>query len=158
MGESEVSSANTAAVVGVGVALEAGRELDALVAGRVMGERVESRRFVFRNYGDWMYSDTADYDEGPCIPVDAVKGYLPAYSTDIAAAWLVVEKMREAEWCGALDSLGFDGAEWRCVLWATHGDDPTTFHHGRGHTAPLAICRAALAAIRAATAPKETSE
>lgn len=71
---------------------EAGRELDALVAERVMGHRTEVRKAVWWGYGDWHSSDFPDQMNIRCIPVDNVKGFLPEYSTDIEAAWEVLEK------------------------------------------------------------------
>lgn len=71
-------------------------------------------------------------------------GGIPAYETDIAAAWDVVEKMRE---------MGF---EFDCcqepngVCWArfTHADGRTSAKYV-STPMPLAICRAALAAVEA---------
>ena len=107
--------------------LEAGRELDALVAERVMGLRMVSHK-------------TATYDP---TPDDAPIGRfadVPRYSTDVAAAWGVVERVlklghyfkiaphcfyKPPAWIIQLDVLGDVLAE----------------------TFPLAICRAALKAV-----------
>lgn len=75
----------------------------------------------------------------------------PEYSTDIAAAWQVVEKMRTDGWRFDLyDSF----AGWRATfgrpggidrgenMWVLRASD-------RHETAPEAICRAALAALEA---------
>jgi len=67
---------------------------------------------------------------------------LPRYSTDIAAAWLVVEKLKmtvkpsvlqveEARWLADVRGVCDDDRPWR----------------GYGPTAPIAICLAALAAV-----------
>lgn len=69
----------------------------------------------------------------------------PAYTTDIAAAWQVVEKMLQR---GVIDGLypAYDGDKflhWCCV---TDIDGNRQGH--TADTAPLAICRAALAATR----------
>jgi hypothetical protein len=105
--------------------LVAGRELDALVAERVMG---------------WVQEEPQPH------PVNSFAIYFggpPPYSTDIAAAWQVVERMREQEYSIALDS----------DTWLKH---PYAVHFIGGNsgcvsctadTAPLAICRAALKAV-----------
>ena len=120
--------------------MEAGRELDALVAEKVMG---------------WSYQDFPDgpcphvkhwYATSPC-PNDAMdpswRGRLPCFSTDIAAAWEVVEKD---------DGWGFD---WRLKRWAASSKPWTCIadritdsrrFYVEAVTAPLAICLAALAA------------
>src|SRR5919106_517365 len=91
--------------------MEAGRELDALVAEKVMG---------------W-----PDYAE---------KNHCPEYSTDIAAAWLIVE-----EFVPAYDlSLTWHNGAWetRFILWGA----PMQHYTGKGNSEMLAICRAALKA------------
>lgn len=106
----------------------ADRCLDALVAERVMG--------IVSNVGvvGWMLDS---------------RGYtvrVPEYSTDIAAAWQVVEKLDftivkvdEGWMVGKLDINAFtndSGVVYGCIY------DP-----GLAETAPLAICRAALLAV-----------
>jgi hypothetical protein len=113
--------------------MEAGRELDALVAERVMkwgiywadtgGEHREPLRGdVDRKREDWS---------------------VPEFSIDISAAWQVVEHLRAQGWG---------------ITISQHHDDPWLVSMGRfanlhtvaiaeeGDTAALAICRAALAA------------
>lgn len=84
---------------------------------------------------------------------------LPAYESDIAAAWLVVERMRElGYWCN-IHSPGIkaDDNDKRRETWliefcrwvpykATHIMDTMK---ADASTAPLAICRAAIAATEA---------
>jgi hypothetical protein len=69
---------------------------------------------------------------------------LPHYSTDIAAAWLVVEQMREMGYWPKVSYL----VDWDTVAkW--HVDflvSPNTAYQ-TADTAPLAICRAALACV-----------
>jgi hypothetical protein len=76
---------------------------------------------------------------------------LPHYSTDIAAAWTVVEKMREiqpekARWF-RIDC--FDG-EWRAGPVMVCGDEDYIDNDVKADTAPRAIC---LAALKACTNP-----
>jgi hypothetical protein len=68
----------------------------------------------------------------------------PRYSTDIAAAFEVVEKMA-ATGRFHLDMLGFDGEEWRC--WISRDDAGETAFIAEAATAPLVICIAALRAL-----------
>lgn len=75
-------------------------------------------------------------------------GDLRAYSTDIAAAWLVVEKMRERFfWLILTDCAGFG---WLAVFneeGPPIDDEPLRRGEGEADFAPLAICRAALQAV-----------
>jgi hypothetical protein len=74
------------------------------------------------------------------------------YSTDMAAAWTVLEKIRTT-----LDPLGREwrqtvsrsGSKWRCEfeLSDDNAGDDTTYYWAEAETAPLAICLAALKAV-----------
>ncbi|HVL12608.1 MAG TPA: hypothetical protein VM529_08590 [Gemmata sp.] len=82
---------------------------------------------------------------------------LPRYSTDIAAAWLVVEKLRQVV-------AGFELLEWpeldepycasfghrlgRAVVEEAGLPSGVGTAEEEGKTAPIAICRAALAYVR----------
>lgn len=74
---------------------------------------------------------------------------LPMFSTHIAAAWLVVEKMREMGYSVCVESWIHGG--WAAEIipneeqFAVHGMGV----HSVDDTAPLTICRAALAALEA---------
>ena len=114
--------------------MKAGRELDALVAEKVFGQKLFRGAVV---YGNWSPQDDG-YDGYVCD--------VPRYSTDIAAAWKVVEQLET----GTDDDLPMlihlfqDCDRWKCcvhlqydhILMATAWED----------TAPLAICIAALKA------------
>jgi len=121
--------------------LEAGEELDALVAENVMGwlripsELNGQQKIVVPPDGnphpmDWWWGRS-------------VYGLVPKYSTDIAAAWEVVERLERDGiflWkLGREDHL----PNWHVSMGRNHGPDIES----EGPTAPLAICRAALAAI-----------
>lgn len=86
---------------------EAGRELDALIANKVMGQ------FAYPNR-------------------------IPRFSTNIAAAWLIVARLIAKGWGFDLRNHG----TWTAVL------DYRDERHATedGDTAPLAICRAVLEA------------
>ncbi len=104
-----------------------GRELDALIAERVMD-------FLKRPDGyykgpDWFYSLEPEYGNmnGPKL--------IPSYSTSIEAAWEVVKRMLSKNNIFQLKKIGVD---WEADF-APHND--------YGDTAPHAICLAALKAV-----------
>jgi len=100
--------------------MKAGRELDALVAEKVMG---------------WH----PDLCGGK---YEAVK--IPAYSSSISAAWEVVEKLQERALCVALEWTITDG--W--AFGITPHDFPYEFCiKENASSIPLAICLAALKTV-----------
>lgn len=106
--------------------MEAGREMDALVSEKVMEREVSSY---------WV--------SGVDIKYESLKNHLGRrlahYSTDIAAAWEVVEKLHLI----IGESVGSDGSHWYCTdKW----DDQEATVEVCADSAPLAICRAALMA------------
>lgn len=106
--------------------LEAGRELDALVAEKVMGypkEIISINGSVKSPNGDWM---VREIDE---------------YSTDISAAWEVAEKLGSFWIDHTVSDLGID------VEFFTSLDHSKERLVATADTAPLAICRAALLAV-----------
>ena len=129
--------------------MPAGRELDALVAEKVMGWCITAwndgepwgNREVFPPF-EPINGIPADCD---CIS-HSEAGEPPHYSTDIAAAWEVVEK---------LDGGGERGTFW----WMISSPGNDTMYSARifegsveivgamAPTAPLAICRAALRTV-----------
>ncbi len=104
--------------------MPAGREMDALIFERVM-------ELAFGSTGK---NTTA-----------------PHYSTDIAAAWEVVEKFAHNHRNNLAVEMGFShfglvaypGGEWFCSLGLNDG----VTHSAKAETAPLAICRASLIAV-----------
>ena len=120
-----------------------GRELDALVA-----EKVLSLEVVKNKKGGWSLGPPDYYDSyGEMILFNP----LPSYSEDIAAAWEVLEKIRDTfdplgrEW---RPNIHYSGKEhgWRAEFELSDdgpGDD-TTYYFGEAKTAPHAICLAAL--------------
>jgi hypothetical protein len=157
--------------------LEAGRELDALVAEKVMGwQRLGEDDYSKPGHPLGLLSDFDQKGPHPRIQSpesgafyfcpcqdgryqrpDAIEP--PFYSTDIAAAWQVVERIKELEGCGLFVTWANaeygDPSHWE-VGFVEAGDE------GYGHeqrivatadTAPLAICGAALAAVAAQTTP-----
>lgn len=90
--------------------MPAGREMDYLIAEKVLELSI-------------LKDGT-----GILLPIDL---QVKNYSTDIAAAWGVVEKFPTM-------SLTFRGKYWFCDL------NQVDFDYTQADTAPLAICRAAL--------------
>jgi hypothetical protein len=119
-----------------------GRELDALIAEKVMGLEVS-----FTIYPP----EGADGYEIQKIGGDCFDGCtklhwssMPEYSTDIAAAWEVVEKVRTKKISVSLVTCWDDSKDmmqWVCKIeWG--GTD--RFEFALQDTAPHAICLAAL--------------
>jgi hypothetical protein len=120
------------------------RKLDALVAERVMGEHTpvfiphDPSTFltdIRSENGNWYL--TSDYEAGD------VPYWCPLpFSTNIAAAWMVVEKLREQSIAVTVSTMG---------PRAETGVHTTVCGTGSPHTwaesAPLAICLAALKAV-----------
>lgn len=103
--------------------MEAGRELDALIEERVMG-------LPGAHIGGW--DDPRELPDGRVLP-----GLNPRpFSSDIAAAWEVVERM---------ESQGYRFCIWTHAVecWPADGSSPA---RAEGQ-APLAICLAALKAV-----------
>ena len=124
--------------------LEPGRELDALVAEQVMGS---IRAGAYEN-GEPYYSPHHS-DSG--LTLDVISP-APDYSTDIAVAWTVVEKVMHLKvsddtiqpafqvMASSYDDVYYAG-------WCSLGSN--TYHWKCAPTAPHAICLAALAATGA---------
>jgi hypothetical protein len=121
--------------------IAAGRELDALVAEKVMGWQ-RGRRYGNGN-GEWIIDGKTS--------VSRTWDSTPHYSTDIAAAWLVVERTtRERDWRWQISVVRGLAHVWLVPIWhaATEADlRAQPDYMVEDETAPLAICRAALVAI-----------
>jgi hypothetical protein len=102
--------------------IEPGRELDALVAGKVMGFKIEQTN-----------SETCTIWDG-----SEVRYFEP--STDISAAWEIVEKFGEM-----LVRRRLGGTDYRAWIQTDLYGKCEVYAHGK--TAPEAICKAALYAV-----------
>lgn len=107
--------------------MTAGRELDAWIAEKVMG------------------------NPPPVVPpgvwpqeLHSWQDRLPLYSTDIAAAWEVVEKLKSLGFKVGVDEEGSDLAA--CVVAKSERGIVHVIASETAATAPLAICLAALRA------------
>lgn len=111
---------------------EAGRRLDILVAKQVMGWKLGRR---YGNGGqEW-----ASYREMSGVPMTVE--HTPQFSTDIGAAWRVVETLT--------DDRGSD-VMWRAEFFKKRfGFESDNQFVEFADTAPLAICLAALKAVEA---------
>lgn len=129
-----------------------GRELDALVAEKVMDKTVikytDEYLYVMHDLGgDFFgkkYMCTVDVHNNTFnmhIPGKTI-AIVRAYSTDISAAWEVVEKLQWAE-----PEISWSDEEhcWRMLFWKGANQWP----HPAGETAPHAISLAALKAVGA---------
>lgn len=118
--------------------MNAGRELDALVAERRMGWKAGTLA-LYRE-------QRAEHGEGETA-FDTPAIALPHYSTDIAAAWEVWSLPQHDGW--VVQRWNYDGV-WHHIV--ASGAD--TFERGeflaQEHSLPLAICLAALKALEAA--------
>ena len=136
--------------------MPAGRELDALVAEKVMGWRITAwndgepwgNREVFPPF-EPINGIPADCD---CIS-HSEAGEPPHYSTDIAAAWEVFQKVTDL---GYIPAIAQCTSGWACDFWTEEAADETGrvdyIHKFREYgqvSAPLAICRAALKVVGA---------
>ena len=101
--------------------MEAGREMDVLISENVFGG--ECKRIGHTEY----------YKVGNKYVL------IPFYSTDIAAAWLVVDKMCIHTIRRIINYAPDSPALWSAEIYY---DDP-----GIGETVQLAICRVALKAV-----------
>lgn len=133
--------------------MESGPEMDALIAEKVMGLIPCASRF-------YMPLIAGAWDEIHCEHIDAGKSGIcfdpdpdkvPRYSTSIATAWKVVEKVAQLnaekkEGWGSFD-LGDRIKDGKVEYYAIFsGKNLPNSNEVSADTAPLAICRAALKA------------
>ena len=113
--------------------MKAGRELDALIAEKVFEEEV-----VYIGGHPHLTEGEGNYLGGDC----------PHFSTQIADAWLVVEKLKNTNYNFGINIqtiIDLDGGlhdAWGCYFCDDDMDYET-----EEDTAPLAICLAALKAV-----------
>lgn len=112
-----------------------GRELDAAVAEHVMGWK----------RGDPKYGDMPWYPPGIGRYLGGGRLNLPKFSTDIAAAWEVVERLAEFEINDIEVTVEIRNVAEGWACWIHSGCEEIA--EAREETAPLAICRAALLAM-----------
>ncbi len=125
------------------------RELDALIAERVMGH-VVSKDLAWQvtyNQADALVETTVDH---------TLRRALQPYSTDISAAWSVVEKlkaiMKPYDFHIEITSCSEHPEEWQVgVEWFTEDEEYTKVRHGMFYSlsdsAAHSICLAALKVV-----------
>jgi uncharacterized protein (DUF1330 family) len=119
---------------GRGESVKAGRELDALVAEKVMGYKI-----------GWLteYGFKKEFER----KVIALKGdrydNIPRYSTNISDAWQVVEKVGKE----FLVRKRLEGNDYRAFIITFDNYLGHKEYYAHAKTAPLAICLAALRAV-----------
>jgi hypothetical protein len=120
--------------------MSAGREMDALIAEKVINLIICESPFKQPGYQGVILNGSPYYN------ADGHGHYrsVPFYSTDIAAAWEVVEELNKTRltYVEFIDAK-IPGTAWRVVLF-DQGEGKTIV--SLADTAPLAICRAALKA------------
>ena len=138
--------------------LQAGRELDALVAEKLFGWTHVGTSAA---YGYPPDSTIPTEEREPAVgwPPRAYTKQVPKYSTDIAAAWQVVEKLSEKyRVCvhrRANGDVGEGDNLYEIVIWLDfwNCDPEKPLAVIRAMTAPLGICRAALKVSATPRAP-----
>lgn len=131
--------------------MEASRELDVAIAEKVMGlDNVVYRAGHFADGSPW-YGASFGTGDG--------QQNVPAFSTDIAAAWTVVENLKQSRKMAFV--LGSNGCSDQISVWFNDGtwalghqqnecpdfDDPHLLGAATESSTPLAICIAALKAL-----------
>lgn len=131
---------------------QAGRELDAEVAEKVMGLVACGAWVQEWELGPFYWAERKCTVHAACYPADvslrdqptgfhATDTALPFFSTDIAAAWPVLEKMLARGYTASLD-MDPDSVPYVMQFW----DANDKMSHAVSKSLPLAICLAALAA------------
>ena len=113
--------------------MNAGRDLDALVAEQVFGCKIKHDtgfNFVQQKRLPTMYCQSAGHEHVN----------FPMYSTSISAAWEVVEKMDQRKYTWLMNPQG-------STVHCSFMDNGNPVGNAQADTAPLAICLAALKAV-----------
>ena len=130
--------------------MNSGRELDALVAAKVMGwehERDAELRHKCNGKFHTRCGSCGEEGHGNCYgfgrgAIQIECNCTPPYSTDIATAWEIVEKMGALEWCFDINLQ----ARYSAVFRRNYLSQTPRFSASE-ESAPHAICLAALKAV-----------
>jgi hypothetical protein len=130
--------------------MKPGRELDAMVAEKVMGLGEPKHQLMpcgLESLPVAIYTcANCDHETDSRKDVDGCE-YYPPYSTDIAAAWEVVEKLGDKDF--ALERWPEIPVKFRRPDWKYRATFDRSVNFSDGTTAPHAICLAALKAVGA---------
>lgn len=114
-----------------------GRELDALISEKIMGLPVARN-----SRGGWSVGDPDYYDDcGMLILSNPLRGY----STDIAAAWGVLEEISKSNFMVSTRSFMNQPHQSQCLILKTAGEN--VWIEATGESMAYAICVAALKSI-----------
>ena len=104
--------------------LQAGRRLDVIIAREVFGYQV------------------VNIDDEPYIETEKLEyASVPEYSTDVSAAWEVIQKMVEAK---VLMNISYGTKTWNVNFSTQKQYRKLVYDSSTAETITLAICRAAL--------------
>lgn len=133
-----------------------GPELDALVAEKVMGwawrkwnvsGSEEPVKALFPpTWAQWVGTEPCDAGS-PIRRAVGTEGRIRPYSTDIAAAWLVVEKMATDGWFPEVQFNNWGAESWNATFSRLTSDPREGYASHHAASAPVAICNAALKAV-----------
>lgn len=120
--------------------LPAGRELDALVAEKVLGWVQVRKQSIANAFGQHVMDDYVGQPSVGATPPVLV----PRYSTMIQEAWKVADHLRSrSQFVAVISGLGPQGVQpWICKINRDGG-----FLEERADTAAVAICLAALKSV-----------
>ena len=118
---------------------KAGRELDALVAERVMGYRAPKNGW----FKDIPHRVAEERGDDYLRPVD----FLSKYSTDIIAAWEVMENLYKRDFACKVFIGWKSGERFQKEDWVAEVTDNNDKYLGVATSAPHAICLAALQTV-----------
>lgn len=129
-----------------------GRALEREIGERVMGLQAKKHILTAAEHYqlvDWRLVDRDGRplpDTWACRAPDQVWGDCPCYSSDIAAAWQVVEELRRRGW-----SVFVVVQPWvtSSPVWSVDVVNRDDSYRAYADSAPEAICRAALRAVAA---------
>jgi hypothetical protein len=120
--------------------LPAGRELDALVAEKVMGWLEVRKQSIANAFGQHVMDDYV----GKPTSTAPQAVLVPRYSSMIQEAWKIADHLRErSQFVAVISGLGPQGVQpWICKINRDGG-----FIEDRADTAAVAICLAALKTV-----------
>jgi hypothetical protein len=123
--------------------MEAGPELDALVAEKAMG-------WTLKRYENGAISITSPKEMyRPFISAPEISSrHLWRPSRDIAAAWQVVEKMQSMGYVVTIDQFNLTDGRTLYACYFAHPEEEDE-HYAETSTVPAAICLAALTVMEA---------
>lgn len=126
--------------------MPAGRDLDEMIALGVFGWEREGWHPSHPERGTMLVPGFTDPMRNWCAQWDehGRPDWLPKYSDDIALAWDVVMRLRDRGWTIWVGPSADNGPGWD-----VQAKKKTNFHERTtAETVPLAICRAAVKAVR----------